>query len=115
MQYFLWQTCGNRTSDYARLLPFNELSLPVWHTELLKGLQHATGAILTCGLRLKAVTMPQAFDSAWSAVGGGPADLTFPSEFLGHWIAESTLSKIETPLGLEFVPNPVVSLEQVLI
>lgn len=52
--------------------------------------------------------MPQAFDSAWSAVGGGPADLTFPTEFMGHWIAESTLTKIETPLGLEFVPNPMV-------
>ena len=53
--------------------------------------------------------MPQAFDSAWSAVGGGPPDLTFPDNFLGHWLAESTLSKIETPLGLEFIPNPLVS------
>ncbi len=60
--------------------------------------------------RLQAVSMPQAFDSAWSAVGGGPADLTFPDNFLGHWVAESTLSKIETPMGLEFIPNPLVSL-----
>lgn len=58
---------------------------------------------------LQAVSMPQAFDSAWSAVGGGPADLIFPDNFLGHWLAESTLSKIETPLGLDFIPNPLVS------
>lgn len=50
--------------------------------------------------------MPEAFDSAWSAIGGGPADLTFPEDFLGQWIAESTLVKIETPLGPDFVPNP---------
>lgn len=53
--------------------------------------------------------MPQAFDNAWSAVGGGPADLTFPIEFLGQWVAESTLSNIEMPLGPDFVPNPLVS------
>ena len=60
-------------------------------------------------LFLQAVSMPQAFDNAWSAVGGGPPDLVFPDNFLGHWLTESTLSKIETPLGLEFIPNPLVS------
>jgi len=54
--------------------------------------------------------MPQAVDDVWSAVGGGPADLTFPEAFLGHWLAESTLSAVETPLGPDFVPNPQVPL-----
>ena len=50
--------------------------------------------------------MPQAFDNAWSSIGGGPADLSFPDTFLGVWLTESTLTKVETPLGLEYVPNP---------
>lgn len=57
---------------------------------------------------LQAVSMPQAFDNAWSAVGGGPADLAFPETFLGVWLTESTLTKVETPLGLDYVPNPQV-------
>ena len=57
---------------------------------------------------LQAVSMPQAMDDAWSAMGGGPADLTFPDEFAGRWLAESTLVNVETPLGPEFVPNPQV-------
>ena len=41
--------------------------------------------------------MPQAFDNAWSSIGGGPADLSFPDTFLGVWLTESTLTKVETP------------------
>ena len=52
--------------------------------------------------------MPQSMDNVWSAMGGGPADLTFPDAFLGHWLAESTLSNVETPLGLDYVPSPQV-------
>ena len=57
--------------------------------------------------------MPQALDNAWSAVGGGPADLSFPDTFLGVWLTESTLFKVETPLGLDYVPNiQVILLDQ---
>ena len=54
---------------------------------------------------VQAMNMPQAFDNAWSAIGGGPADLVYPEEFLGRWLTESTLTKVEMPLGPSFVPN----------
>lgn len=44
-------------------------------------------------------------DRAWEAMGGGPADLVFPERFAGIWDVESTLVSVETPLGLEFVPD----------
>ncbi len=46
-------------------------------------------------------------DKAWEAMGGGPADLVFPDVFAdpGVWDVESTLVSVETPLGLEFVPD----------
>ena len=30
-----------------------------------------------------------ALSSAWEAIGGGPADLFFPEEFLGRWTVRS--------------------------
>lgn len=44
-------------------------------------------------------------DNAWSSVGGGPSDLTFPEQFLGTWKVQNTLIKVETPLGPEYVPD----------
>lgn len=46
-------------------------------------------------------------DKAWEAMGGGPADLVFPEVFAepGVWDVESTLVSVDTPLGLEFVPD----------
>ena len=49
--------------------------------------------------------MPQVMDQAWQAIGGGPADLFFPDDFLGRWYTESALVSVELPLGPEFVPN----------
>lgn len=44
-------------------------------------------------------------DRAWEAMGGGPSDLVFPEQFAGIWDVESTLVSVQTPLGLEFVPD----------
>ncbi|GLC41532.1 hypothetical protein PLESTB_001000800 [Pleodorina starrii] len=44
-------------------------------------------------------------DAGWEALGGGPADLVFPEEFLGVWDVTSVLSRVETPLGEDAVPN----------
>lgn len=54
---------------------------------------------------LQASALPQAVDNAWSSLGGGPSDLTFPDLFLGTWRVQATLTKVETPLGPEFVPD----------
>ena len=56
----------------------------------------------------QASKLPPAFDRAWEKIGGGPADLYFPDEFLGIWSVESTLTSIKLPLGPDFVPDPKV-------
>lgn len=48
---------------------------------------------------------PQAVDSAWEAIGGGPPDLAFPDNFIGVWTVQSLLTSVELPLGPEFVPD----------
>jgi len=86
-----------------------DLSGPVSHSRRRLLQLGSSSALLGLAARSsQAVSMPQAVDDVWSAVGGGPADLTFPEAFLGHWLAESTLSAVETPLGPDFVPNPQV-------
>ena len=54
---------------------------------------------------VQASALPQAVDNAWSSLGGWPSDLTFPDLFLGTWRVQATLTKVETPLGPEFVPD----------
>lgn len=49
--------------------------------------------------------LPEAVDKAWAGLGGGPADLVFPENFLGAWDVDSVLTNIELPLGPEFVPD----------
>ena len=49
--------------------------------------------------------LPGLADRAWEVMGGGPADLYFPSPFLGDWEVASVLSSVEMPLGDEFIPN----------
>ncbi|MEW5319254.1 MAG: hypothetical protein WDW38_010417 [Sanguina aurantia] len=49
--------------------------------------------------------LPAFADRAWEALGGGPADLFFPDSFLGVWDVASTLVKVETPLGLQALPD----------
>ncbi|WIA14970.1 hypothetical protein OEZ85_001679 [Tetradesmus obliquus] len=44
-------------------------------------------------------------DSTWEAIGGGPADLSFPDEWLGVWDVTSTLVSVELPEGEAVVPN----------
>lgn len=48
-------------------------------------------------------------DRVWEALGGGPSDLYFPDDFLGEWKVESTLTKVSTPLGEDFIPDLRVS------
>ena len=58
------------------------------------------------GLRcMQASKLPPAVDRAWEKIGGGPADLYFPEEFLGVWNVESTLTSIKLPLGPDYVPD----------
>ncbi|KAI3431864.1 hypothetical protein D9Q98_010615 [Chlorella vulgaris] len=49
--------------------------------------------------------LPEALDRAWVGLGGGPADLVFPAEFLGVWDVESVLTGVELPKGPELVPD----------
>lgn len=62
----------------------------------------------SCSLQAAASALPPAFDRAWEAIGGGPADLIFPELFLGRWVATSTLVKLETPLGADQLPPALV-------
>ena len=59
---------------------------------------------------MQASKLPLAVDRAWERIGGGPADLYFPEEFLGVWNVESTLTSIKIPLGPDFVPDPKVTI-----
>ena len=54
---------------------------------------------------MQASKLPPAVDRAWEKIGGGPADLYFPEEFLGVWNVESTLTSIKLPLGTDYVPD----------
>lgn len=63
----------------------------------------AFGAVTA--LPAHASKLPPIADSAWEALGGGPADLYFPEAFLGEWLVTSVLVNLETPLGTEYVPN----------
>ncbi|GAX77373.1 hypothetical protein CEUSTIGMA_g4819.t1 [Chlamydomonas eustigma] len=69
-----------------------------------------TAACMTSGTLIQppesnASKLPDAADRAWEALGGGPPDLFFPMEFLGVWDVSSVLVSVETPQGLDFVPN----------
>ena len=57
---------------------------------------------------MQASKLPPALDRAWEAVGGGPADLFFPEDFLGLWRVESVLTSVKLPLGPDFVPDAKV-------
>ncbi|CAL5226960.1 g9845 [Coccomyxa viridis] len=72
-----------------------------------RGLLLGAAALLGLGLNTtaKASKLPPAVDRAWEKIGGGPADLYFPEEFLGVWNVESTLTSIKLPLGTDYVPD----------
>ncbi|DBA87726.1 hypothetical protein WJX77_012066 [Trebouxia sp. C0004] len=65
----------------------------------------ATVTVLQRAPEAKASLLPEAIDNAWSSIGGGPSDLTFPELFLGTWKVQTTLVKVDTPLGPDFVPD----------
>lgn len=46
-----------------------------------------------------------AVDQVWEQVGGGPSDLSFPSEFLGTWRVQSTLVEAQAPFGEDLIPD----------
>ena len=60
---------------------------------------------------MQASKLPPVFDRAWESIGGGPADLFFPEDFMGTWEVSSTLIKVETPLGPDYIPDPRVRLQ----
>jgi hypothetical protein len=43
-------------------------------------------------------------------MGGGPADLFYPEEFIGSWQVVSTLVDVAAPLGEEMLSDPKVSI-----
>jgi len=49
--------------------------------------------------------LPGFADRAWESLGGGPADLVYPEPLLGKWDVISVLTKVETPMGEEVVPD----------
>lgn len=53
----------------------------------------------------QASLLPEVVDNAWSSLGGGPSDLTFPELFLGTWKVQTTLVKVDIPLGPDYVPD----------
>ncbi|KAK9812762.1 hypothetical protein WJX72_003291 [[Myrmecia] bisecta] len=55
--------------------------------------------------KAEASALPSVVDKAWQVMGGGPPDLFFPDQWLGVWRVESTLIKVETPLGPDFIPD----------
>lgn len=62
-------------------------------------------SVMALPLPARASALGPSVDRAWEAMGGGPSDLVFPERFAGVWDVESTLVSVETPLGLEFVPD----------
>ena len=55
-----------------------------------------------------ASVLPPSVDRAWEAIGGGPADLTFPEAFMGRWIVNSKLVRVDLPMGMETLPAALV-------
>eukprot|EP01025_Chloroclados_australasicus_P020941 TRINITY_DN2201_c1_g1_i10.p1 TRINITY_DN2201_c1_g1~~TRINITY_DN2201_c1_g1_i10.p1 ORF type:complete len:350 (-),score=52.21 TRINITY_DN2201_c1_g1_i10:639-1688(-) len=70
------------------------------------GLSSSVVALLTwVDAEAQASKLGATVDSAWEKVGGGPADLYFPSAFEGVWDVDSILVDTKTPLGEEYVPD----------
>lgn len=65
-----------------------------------------------CGcsdVQARASSLPPAVDRAWEKIGGGPADLTFPDAFIGAWVVNSKLFKVDLPMGMDVLPSALVS------
>ena len=61
------------------------------------------------GTQAGASSLPPAVDRAWEKIGGGPADLTFPDAFIGAWVVNSKLVKVDLPMGMDVLPSALVS------
>lgn len=59
-------------------------------------------------LQAQGSLLPPAVDRAWEAIGGGPADLTFPDAFVGRWVVNSKLVKVDVPMGMDVLPSALV-------
>jgi hypothetical protein len=65
----------------------------------------AVVATATASAAAEASVLPEALDDVWEAIGGGPADLTFPQEFEGVFDVVSVLTSVEFPSGEDAVPD----------
>ena len=69
--------------------------------------RHALGAALCANAAwtrdAARATSNATLSDAWSALGGGDADLVFPDLFEGNWIASATTTAVDAPLGVEFI------------
>ena len=81
------------------------LSSCIIHANYQDTLQHHHHKHANSNLWRQASLLPEAVDNAWSSLGGGPSDLTFPELFAGTWRVQTTLVKVETPLGADYVPD----------
>ncbi|KAL0028582.1 hypothetical protein WJX79_003346 [Trebouxia sp. C0005] len=66
----------------------------------------ATALVLQGTPEAKASLFPEAVDNAWSSIGGGPSDLTFPELFLGTWKVQTTLVKVVERAQKEDLQHP---------
>ncbi|KAL0034900.1 hypothetical protein WJX77_012066 [Trebouxia sp. C0004] len=66
----------------------------------------ATVTVLQRAPEAKASLLPEAIDNAWSSIGGGPSDLTFPELFLGTWKVQTTLVKVVERAQKEDLQQP---------
>eukprot|EP01023_Acetabularia_acetabulum_P048523 TRINITY_DN5136_c0_g1_i17.p1 TRINITY_DN5136_c0_g1~~TRINITY_DN5136_c0_g1_i17.p1 ORF type:complete len:317 (-),score=59.65 TRINITY_DN5136_c0_g1_i17:162-1112(-) len=73
--------------------------------ELVGVSSSAASLLMWADCEAQASKLGAAVDSAWEKVGGGPADLFFPTPFQGVWEVDSVLVDTKTPLGEEFVPD----------
>lgn len=60
-------------------------------------------------LQAEASLLPPSVDRAWEAIGGGPADLTFPEAFIGRWVVNSKLVKVDLPMGMDVLPRALAA------
>ena len=74
--------------------------LQAWPTRRAALLALSSGAVSCVYLggpgaeRATASKLPAFADSAWEAMGGGPADLYFPEQFMGVWDVTSLLTQV---------------------
>ncbi|KAL6757087.1 hypothetical protein V8C86DRAFT_2631863 [Haematococcus lacustris] len=113
LEQMLPESFGGQTQQLSTSLPRRQLPAAVlaW-AAAAPALSIASTVICALGAAASqpahASMLPAPADRAWEALGGGPADLTFPASFLGQWEVTSVLVKVDTPLGPDMVPDQAV-------